>query len=195
VGTLSILGDFTILTRRHPARAAMFNRCLASVEAQSCERIRHHVFPPAPRTLEEANGVIADASTDPAVYGRAGYVYVLDDDDELVDPGFAVTINTEAHVRCARPWYMVAADLGPPLGAIFPRPWGDDWGPRFGNVSSLNLVVRIDVFRAHGAAWAGGRGGDFRFAQAMWDAGLRPEWLDFVAARTQRISGGRGEDE
>lgn len=137
---------------------------------------------------EHANGTIAEAR-ERSINGR--YVYVLDDDDMLVDPGFA-----EALEVLREPWVMVKAHLGSPgerHDGVWPVPWGEDWRPKFGSVSTLNLVVRADVFHEYKAAWAGGRGGDYRMAKAMWDAGLRPYWLDRLVARTQRISNGAAE--
>lgn len=111
------------------------------------------------------------------------YVYQLDDDDILIgDP--TLPEGNDA-------WFMFYAFLGHPLQSYFPKPFGEEWQPEFGKVSSLNSVIRADVWREHIGAYAGvERGGDYRFVQAIWDAGHRPVFIDRCIARTQVISGG-----
>lgn len=168
----------------------MFMRLLESLAAQTLPDYEHRVAcqPRAENAYGASNGLLAEI----AVGGR--YAYILDDDDMLEDPRFIETVagyNPYEH-----PWLMVKAHLGSPAerhDGIWPQPWGEKWLPEFGTVSSLNLVVAQAVWNRCQQGIPGGRGGDFRLATTMWEAGYRPTFVDIVAARTQMIGDGRAE--
>jgi len=180
----------TIITRTFGGRPTMFRRLQESLAAQTRLDYEHRALwlERATEGYMASNGALSAAD----VTGR--YVYILDDDDRLEDTAFIETVAS--YNPYEHPWLMVKAHLGSPSerhDGIWPRPWGEDWRPVFGSVSSLNLVVSQAVWNRCRGAIAGDRGGDFRLAVELWEKGYRPTWVDIVAARTQMIGDGRAE--
>ena len=182
----------TFITRTYGGRPAMFARLVESLKAQTCQDYEHLVLelPHAPpeEAYTTSNGALSEAEPS----GR--YMFTLDDDDMLEDPRLVETVA--GYLPRRHPWLMVKCHLGSEgerHNGIWPRPWGPEWRPRFGDVSSLNLVVSREAFMSCRHAIAGHRGGDFRLATELWKQGYRPTFVDILAARTQMIGDGRAE--
>ena len=198
------MGLITFISLMHPARPKMQRRMTRSVMGQAggWEHIRLETG------VTDDMPAMCRLLTDAPIEIAGKYTYILDDDDELM-AGF-VTALDRFTVHQRPHWIMVMAKLGgpdDPLDGIWPRrdPNGAAinfanpadcaaWEPgdEPGRVSTLNLVIRTDVFMEHRAA-CGSLPADYNLARSMWDAGIRPVWLNVLAARTQKISKGRGE--
>ena len=183
----------TIVTGTY-RRPRMLRRCIASVQAQS-DPDYQQVF----LTGDDESGIdgfhrrLGDEQH--RYCGR--YVYVLPDDDLLMDDEFIAGLKR----ICAEhdpDAVMVRADkleLG-----ILPRV---GWGrrPLIGDVDILNYVVRAEVWKRHSAAFAkteypyhnGAYAGDCSFIRDVFASGARVWWWDRLVARSQRISRGAPE--
>jgi hypothetical protein len=211
----------TIITRMHPDRPTLQQRCLDSVRAISDTSVQHlAITTDVSGNMEAAEAILADDVLHRSIAGE--YVYVLDDDDEIVLPEMGA-LWSFLEGEQGPSWVMVAAKLGGPgerLNGRWPRDhhpqkgpsrylWADadpfgslyyefdpfrvPWQPEMGNVSILNLLIRRDVFIQHAHAFARKRPGDFEFVTEMWEAGIRPVWTNLMFAKTQRISKGASE--
>jgi hypothetical protein len=189
----------SIITRCHPERLGMLVRLADSIRAMPGSnriqwlQIQDPGGPTGRAGIARMNAALAEVDLSDA---RGDYVWIIDDDDLLLGSPLVETLASELQVA----WYMVRAYLGGPEerhDGVWPRPWGEDWRPVFGKVSMLNLIVRRDVFEEFQSELAVDSGADFRLASAMWEAGLRPRWLDRIvlASRTQRISDGQAEED
>ena len=199
----------TVITLMHPRRPTMQVRTVKSVEALGPTVEHVLVYMTVSDNPEAAHEVWADPELEQYVGGR--YVMIVDDDDELVEPRLSELLRRRAFADHNNPaighwpaWYMVKAELGDPYNGTWPV-WSPGkpvefptaeicegspltrWrpGPKPGNVSILNMILRADVWRQHHGAMVK-RPGDYELASAMYDAGERPRWWDILAARTQR---------
>jgi hypothetical protein len=192
----------SVITLMHPKRPTMQARNLASVEALGPTAEHVLVYMRISDAPAAAHEVMADPELEEHIAGR--YVMVVDDDDELVEPRLSELLRRQAYADNWPAWYMVKAELGDPYNGTWPV-WSPGkpvefstanicapfdvvaWRPGDtpGRVSTLNMIVRCDIWKRHHCALAQ-RPGDFWFARAMHDAGERPTWWDILAARTQR---------
>jgi len=121
------------------------------------------------------------------------YIWVVDDDDECICPGFVAGLKTIVH-KTACDVVMVRVDHGPSLG-VMPR--GRYWGstPALTHIGFPAFVVRRALWQACADSLAPKRlGADYYLIRAIWDRAPRVAWWDVVASRVQRISRGlRGD--
>lgn len=173
----------TLLTIYTPTykRPHALERCKASVAAQApCQHL----------VIEDTvglgvGGMFADI---PNHYGeiKGSYVYVLSDDDWLVDPHFVRDLPKVLERHNQPDILMVKSTIG---GAIYPTRW--TMRPQLGMVTLSNWIVKKDVFCSvpYGHRYEG----DFDFIDACYDRGLRVEWWDRIV--TTALGWGRGEPE
>lgn len=110
------------------------------------------------------------------------YVYILDDDNYLVDPDFVAIVNqldknqksSIIIVKCN--WLVVL-----PRVEYWQRP------PTQGQIDTLNVVVRNDIWQRHIGAFCQPRYGDFHFIQELFRHGYDTFWLDRIVAGVQQI--------
>ena len=184
----------TIITGTY-RRPKMLRRCIASVQAQS-DPDYQQVF----LSGDEESGIdgfhrrLGDEQH--RYSGR--YIYILPDDDLLVDPEFIAGLK-----RACFLWdpdvVMVRADKRE-LGVL---PDEQVWGgqPVHGHVDILNYVVRAEVWKRHSASFAkteypyydGAYAGDCSFIRDVFASGATVWWWDHLVARSQRISRGAPE--
>lgn len=192
----------TIVTLMHPHRPVLQSRNIEAV--RKCRDVEHlRVELVVESNPEAAHETIADPELAALIGGR--YVWVIDDDDMLVDAMVPVIVRQHAMSTGRFPeWFMVQAHLGEPYDGMWPvyevrrpvdfkRPQGWSPGDTPGRVSMLNLIVRRDVWCRHQHVMRE-RPGDWHLTCAMWAEGLRPVWLEgLVGARTQiaHMRGGR----
>jgi hypothetical protein len=90
------------------------------------------------------------------------YVYILDDDDFIVNDNFIKDFK-----------YLVASQLFPPAVVIckghidskcFPKVWSAQLNR--GQIGSPNFIVRNDIFEFHALHWIQARAGDFHFIKS-----------------------------
>ena len=127
------------------------------------------------------------ADAPPLIRGR--YVYVLDDDDVLIDNQFVAWIHTVSCTHHGPDIIMVKSDNG--VLGILPSPaaWGKE--PQPGQVSVLNYVVKAEIWKRHAPAFAShpGDAGDSMFITELFRHDYSVHWLDAIMAMTGPISG------
>jgi len=129
---------------------------------------------------------------------RGRYIYVLPDDDMLVDADFIAGLKRV----CAEhdpDVVMVKADKLR-FGIL---PSAAAWGnvPLFGQVDLLNYVVRAEVWKVHSASFTkrdhpyhhGAYAGDYSFIEDVFKSGASVYWWDRLVSKSQRISQGAPE--
>jgi hypothetical protein len=132
----------------------------------------------------ERRGVAWAVANLATVEAHGDWVWILDDDDECIDPCFVAGLRSwcvDADV------VMVRMDHGEPLG-ILPDDGTWEREPQLGHVGTSAFVVRRDVWNLFRPLWQPFYYGDFLFIHGLWGAGLRFVWWDTVASKTQRGS-------
>ena len=164
----------------------MLARNKASLAAQTCQDYEH-VF-----LVDEAGIGIAEANrrlSEAQISGE--YVYILDDDDEIIDPNFIHDLQAIANQH-APDVIMVRSENGE--SGILPtcKVWHQR--PIEGRISMLNFVVKAGVFKKHAEAFAEKEfAGDFTFINEIFQNGYTVHWHDCVVARIQKRSHGEPE--
>jgi glycosyltransferase involved in cell wall biosynthesis len=168
-----------VLTRTFGKRETMLARNHRSLLAQTDgDWFQTLIRDPGQRGAAWANGNLA------TVEAHGEWVWILDDDDECIDPEFVAGLKwcvegDDADV------VMVRMDHGPELGIL---PEDERWrqAPEHGHVGCSAFVVRRDVWNRFRHTWQALYHGDYLFVRGLWDAGLRFGWWDVVASRCQR---------
>lgn len=176
-----------ILTRTFNARPRMFAAHKISLAMQTDQDFTHTVLVDSDRRgLVWATENMAAYA--PRLVGE--YIFVLDDDDELIRPTFVADLK-ELAVLYAPDVIMMRMDHG--AGCILPSArWGKS--PRVGEIGVSAFVVRRDVWQAHAGAWLPGcYTSDFQFINSIWQARPQIYWWDVTASRVQVQSFGQPE--
>jgi len=126
------------------------------------------------------------------------YIYVLPDDDMLVDSGFIAGLR-RIYAEHDPDVVMVKADKLQ-FGIL---PTERVWGGKliFSEVDLINYVVRAEVWKRHSAAFTrrvypyhhGAYAGDYSFIEAVFEDEPSVYWWDRLVAKSQRISHGKPE--
>lgn len=123
------------------------------------------------------------------VHGR--FVYILDDDDYLVEPTFVEGLKKVVALHNPQ---IIMVKVKFPNG-ILPDPWEDT--PRLCYVGSPNFVVEGGIWKAYIKAFSRngseGRAGDYRFIETLFKKHYRVYWWDRIIAEVPRV--GRGQAE
>ena len=178
----------TIVTRTYK-RPTFLAQCVASVDAQSGGGIQHVI-------LEDREGLGIYGSykwmTDPAQFARyeGEYIYCLDDDNVLIDPGFAVAL---AHIANQYAPDVVMVKAQHPTRGILPHIWKRF--PMRNSVDLCNFAVRADVWKANAGRFLDiEQAEDFAFINHLFKAHHSVYWHDQIVARLQRVSWGLPEE-
>ena len=122
---------------------------------------------------------------------RGEYVYILDDDCELINPQFIEHLHESVSpqddiimVRSIRPRGHPSSER------LFPdyHVWGKT--PKFETTNSLCYVIRADLWRAQIKAYGRGSGGDWWFLKGCMDTGAQLSWLNLLGGEAKQL--GRG---
>lgn len=118
------------------------------------------------------------------------YVWVLDDDDECIMPGFVsgLAAIVEKHHPSA---IMVRMDHGSELGIL---PDDDHWGCRLqeSEVGSSAIVASRNAWLNHRHAWGERYAGDYDFIRSVQEH-EELYWWDVVASKISKRHLGAGE--
>lgn len=115
------------------------------------------------------------------------YVYVLDDDDMLVDNEFVARIQ-EVVFLADPDIIMVKSDDGT-MGVL---PTVKVWGKRpiYSQIGGQNYVVRADIWKRHAAHFISEQDrGDFAFIEELFHYDYTVYWLDAIVAMMGPIAG------
>ena len=128
------------------------------------------------------------AAVAPRIKGR--YVFVLDDDDEIVDDTLIMSVKLCVGATGAD-LIIHKMDHGP--AGIFPD--AEYWGKRpvLGHFGMSAAVMSASLYRTAITKIQERRAGDIYYYQALYDHATRIEWEDRVISRVQRISWGKPE--
>jgi len=94
------------------------------------------------------------------LYGQ--YIYILDDDDYVIDINFISNFK----------WFLSSQQHLPPIiickGFIDEKPFPKVWQAPLhrGQIGSPNFITRNDIFRLYAANWVKDRAGDWHFISA-----------------------------
>ena len=126
-------------------------------------------------------------ATDAPALIKGDYVYVLDDDDLLIDNGFVAKLQYIASFF-SPDIIMVKSDDGT-IGIL---PTLDVWEkkPIYCQVGGQNYVVKADVWKRHASAFISERDiGDFAFIEELFRHDYTVYWLDAIMAMMGPIAG------
>jgi len=184
----------TIVTGTY-RRPKMLAKCIESVEAQT-DPDWEHIFLDG----EEGGGIHGFHTRLGKYQDRYSgeYIYVLPDDDMLIDPEFVAGLKAicEAHNPDV---VMVKADkleLG-----IMPSDVCWELLPIYGQIDLLNYVVRAPLWKAFSSSFTkkdhpyydGAWAGDFSFIRDVFQCNVQAVWWNRLVAASQRISRGAPE--
>lgn len=175
----------TIITRHVIGREKLLARNTRTVKSQTCDDYEQiFLIDDQKRGMLWADRNLHANRDKPT--GR--YVYVLDDDDYLVDNQF-IEKAKELLGNSSPAVIMVKFRRKPFNNQILPE--SQHWGkrPEVCHVGSPNFVVRRDVWvkYIHHFGAAGDPYSDFHFIRSIWDAGHKFVWLDRIVAEVDRI--------
>jgi len=176
----------TVITRTMPGREQWLERNVASWKAQTDQDYEQLILLDenpkwdmlrADVNLKEANG---------SINGR--YVYVLDDDDYLIDKEFVASLKEVVAQNHHPEVIMVKFRRDAIFHDVLPTRWEQD--PFHGDVGTPNFVVQKGVWLSY--VWLFGmevnRGfGDFAFINNVFGFGASVYWLDRVVAVVDHI--------
>jgi len=116
------------------------------------------------------------------------YVYILDDDDMLIGNQFIAHIHAIAQTH--DPDIIIVKSDNGRLG-ILPSAAMWEKKPQPGRISTLNYVVKAEIWKRHAPAFATHPhdAGDAMFVTELFRHGYSVYWLDAIAAMTGPISG------
>lgn len=173
----------TVVTRHVVGREALFSRCKDSLSRQSVPSWEQVVIhDPIGQGLAFANKILV------TVRGKISgeYVYILDDDNYLVDDAFIYSLMEVALTEHFPDIIMVRAHRIP-YNEILPDDahWGQS--PTMGNVDSLCFVVRREVWERHIHKFSVPILGDITFIKYLFKLSCSVAWLDKVVAEIDQI--------
>lgn len=173
----------SIVTRHLPERKALLERNQRSVAAQTDRDLEQVLV-----TDDEKRGLVwADANLASAKnLIRGEYVYVLDDDDYLVDAEFVAKAKEAAREHEPGIIFVRMRRL-PFWGKVLPceATWGRP--PSLGYIGSPCFVVKRELWVEHIEAWGQPAHGDYYFITKVYNTGCAVVWLDRVVAEVDRI--------
>jgi glycosyltransferase involved in cell wall biosynthesis len=167
-----------VLTRTFGERPTMLLRNKLSLSEQTSKDWQQTLL-----VDEEKRGVPWAVGNLSTVEAEGEYVWILDDDDECIDPEFVeklkefVTAQNLPDVVIVRMEHTGHGTL-PPLD-LFGQ------APELGKIGTSAFVVRRDVWNANRFRWVENYTGDYFFIAAVYRKGYRFVWWDMVASRTQ----------
>lgn len=171
---------FSIVTRTIPERAALLERCRASVSEQTCKEVEHLII------VDRTRRGVAYAQTfmhhaEP----RGQYVFVLDDDDYL--SAYDVLDRLREQLRQTLPQVAVVKVAHALFGEMPRSAWGEM--PREGEITVSNVVVTRKVFYATRGAFAEKYAGDYSWIQTLFEA-YKPQWFDLELVTVDAMRNG-----
>ena len=179
------MGAFLTIVTRTFRRPVGLARCIDSVARQSDPDVEHII-------LHDSIGRGVGWSYENLRSAQPGgeYVFILDDDDYLIDEGFVAALK-QFVVEHERPEIVfVGMDV---QGRILPE-WSE--GLRLGDIAVSCFALRRDVWLEHAGDFSGDYGGDFHFIDAVYGCERQhtSARLERVVSRVDRVSYGEPEN-
>lgn len=165
-------------------RPHLLAECIASVQAQSDPDWQHLVI--RDEVGIGIEGVFAAVPEHtPEIEGD--YVYMLQDDDLLVDRDFIRDLKRFVWEHNSPPVVIVRNQKH----GLQPRRWQAP--PQLGSIDLGSYVIRADVFCENAHRFGRRYEGDFDFIRALWDLRYPFAWWDRLVAEAQQVGMGRPE--
>lgn len=172
----------TLLTRCHPARPKMLERCVASVAAQTDQDLQHLLLRPEvePHDIIKVGPLIHYAASQ--ITGD--YVMQLPDDDRLASPSFvrdlrAVVAGGAVEVVIHRMEY----------GDSWICPPEDKWRLRrveVGYIAGQNMIARRDIYEAASEEWLRAiYEADFYYIRKALSIAKNVVWWNYIGIESQ----------
>lgn len=119
---------------------------------------------------------------------KGKFVYLLDDDDYLVDYNIFNDIkDIQADVIFVKVWIGIRG------GGIYPQDNVWEQSPVRGSIGGGCVFVSKEIYFKFIHHFAYERMGDFEFISRVFDSGARCVWLDRIVSKTFKVSRGRIE--
>ncbi|KKN59942.1 hypothetical protein LCGC14_0536920 [marine sediment metagenome] len=119
---------------------------------------------------------------------KGKFVYLLDDDDYLVDYDIFNEIkDIQADVIFVRAWIGIRG------GGIYPQDNVWEKSPIRGSIGGSCFFVSKEIYFKFIHHFAHERMGDFEFISRVFDSGVKCVWLDKIIVKTFNVSRGRIE--
>lgn len=159
--------------------------CKRSVQMQTCQDFQHMVI------VDEVGIGVAGMFEDihrhtDAIRGK--YVFILGDDDCLLEPDGLARVKAFAEENNHPPVIIVRNHK---WDKTFPLLW--ECAPEYLKIDLGNFIIRADVFIENAERFGKCYEGDFVFIDYLWKAGYPFAWLDYVFSGMQ--IGGKGRTE
>ena len=178
-----------VITRTANHRPQMLRRNVDSLLAQTDQDFTQSMIVDG-----KARGVAwANGNMFHVAWGLTGnYIWILDDDDECIDPLFVSRLKEVAEALDPDV-IMVRMDHG--IYGILPDP--PNWGgaPVKAHIGCSAYVIRREIWQRYAYVWQGAHyASDYDFISAIFDNDtLVIYWLNVVASRVQMIGSGEPE--
>lgn len=173
----------TVVTRYQPHREVLLNRNQQSLQDQTYKdwnqiilEDKHHLG------IEYANGRLIELKDDERL---GDYIYILDDDDYLIDSEF-FEIAAELAKKTDPEVIMVRGLWTAFGGRTLPRRCWKNF-PQHGDVGSPNFLVKWGTWVEYIDHFAQPRSGDFSFIKAIFESESKVVWLDRVVVEVDQI--------
>lgn len=177
----------TIFTRHLPERVDLLNRCIQSVRQQSCEDYQHMVVEDTSKHYDVHAADSMFSRFKDGIKGR--YVYMLDDDDYLIDEDFIGVIRSAAQQECPDVIMVRMERAVKPFNDVLPPRNLWEKRPQPGKVGAPCFIIKANVWKEYcylfGKPTKGH--GDHCLIATLWDEGYKFHWLNRVVVRIDRI--------
>lgn len=165
---------------------------LASIESlidKDLEQI--FINDPVGLGMLSANTSFSNPETRRLIDGR--YVYLLDDDDFIINPNFITDLKTIANTFNPDVIFFRMTIKNGMNDDDYPTKqcWGNK--PMIAHIGGSCFVVKKEVWLKYIHNFAHARCGDFQFINSVWESGVTNYWMDILCAETGRVSRGRPE--
>jgi hypothetical protein len=132
--------------------------------------------------IENADAILQDQT------GKGEYVWVFDDDEIVTNEIFIDALKSFAAEHSNPEVIRIESQRGK-FGII-----GEKEEMACGNIGSINVVVRNDIWMKYRHTWGKGHyGSDWDFIKAMIDGGVKFEKMEGLMLKAQRVSRGLPE--
>lgn len=183
----------TIITRSYKRPIGM-SKNLESIEALTDKDIEQiFIHDEVGVGMLEANRSFSDPSVTELIKGQ--YVFLLDDDDFIVNPNMVNLLKSVAFTENAPDIIFFRMIIKNGMNNnYYPTDelcWGKE--PIIARIGGSCMVVKTDWFKKYIHHFGVQRCGDYQFLKAMWNNSPSAYWLDVLMCETGSVGGGKPE--
>jgi len=178
----------TIITRKHPFRDKCYKEHRESLLSQTdLDFYPLIIYDKKGRGVPWANRQLYECQNKI----NSDYVFILDDDDKLIDRDFIKDIK-EIVQKHNPDVIMVKMER---KGKIYPTDisWKKD--PKFANIVMSNFIVRSSIYKKYAKSFCVDQGADFYFIREVLKHPYKVHWEDKVYSKVMVVSKGGPEKD